>query len=318
MEKHKIDLCTTNLRSGFTLTEVLVSIGIIGLLLALLLPAVQQSRASARTMQCRNNLKQIGLGVHSFHEQHGALNTWLTLAEILPHVGEAAMYSEYERRFPAVPTGQPVEPMSFTTPAIYVCPADYTADRSLNVVNYSINCGATIGRHSGMIRPLKTSIRFSEITDGLSNTAMYSERLLILGMPRYAGTVSISEGRSQPLRYLWGAPAKFALGQEKQLVEYCMSEDTKANATRGNIFGQLLFGDNPNYDHLLTPGQWSFSRLGPTDGPYQDGPISATSLHDGGVHVLFADGHVDFISKSVDTQVFWAMGTIASQESTGP
>jgi len=60
-------------RHGFTIVEVLVSIAVIGILLALILPAIVQSRGAARKLQCTNNLKQIGLALHSYHDTHSLL-----------------------------------------------------------------------------------------------------------------------------------------------------------------------------------------------------------------------------------------------------
>ena len=122
MHTHRknISRCPTNpfRRSGFTLIELLVVIAIIGVLIAILLPAVQQARAAARRSQCQNNLKQIGLALHQFHDTQGAFPparivqdgirtlsgngtttgvdepSWLI--RILPHLEQSALYSEWD------------------------------------------------------------------------------------------------------------------------------------------------------------------------------------------------------------------------------
>src|SRR5262245_738311 len=92
-------------RHAFTLVELLVVIAIIGVLVALLLPAVQSARESARRMSCQNNLKQVSLAVHNYHDTNRSLppastNTALSgssgFAAILPFIEQAALYSQYD------------------------------------------------------------------------------------------------------------------------------------------------------------------------------------------------------------------------------
>lgn len=67
--------------------------------------------------------------------------------------------------------------------------------------------------------------------------------------------------------------------------------------------------EGSHYHHLVPPQNWSFGALA-----RGDGPIAPSSLHGSGVHVLFADGHVDFVGQDIDYRAFWEMGTIASQD----
>src|SRR5436190_16663007 len=96
-------------RRGFTLIELLVVIAIIGVLIALLLPAVQAAREAARRAQCVNNLKQIGLAIHNYHDSRGALpgaylvypvTQFSALSMMLPHLEQANLFNALNFNFP--------------------------------------------------------------------------------------------------------------------------------------------------------------------------------------------------------------------------
>ncbi|MDO5552613.1 MAG: DUF1559 domain-containing protein [Planctomycetia bacterium] len=158
-------------RAAFTLVELLVVIAIIGILIALLLPAVQAAREAARRMQCTNNLKQLGIGLHNYVDSTGALPAWKSwfgpnaantlnwsnnesslLAALLPFIEESAMYQKFEGptefisvRRQALETTR-VTPVCFRkTVSTFVCPSDNVGlmrpDEDPAMFNYRVNWG---------------------------------------------------------------------------------------------------------------------------------------------------------------------------------
>ncbi len=201
---------------GFTLIELLVVIAIIAILIALLLPAVQQAREAARRTQCRNNLKQIGLAAHNYHDTYGMLpagwigvelttgldftegsNGWGWASKLLPQLDQNNVYNQINFL-------QPVEDPVNMAPrtqvlSVFRCPSNafheltWTITDGTNPLaelalsNYPA-CFGTGEIHAceGNPAPFKcsgdgmfyhnSSLRFSNVTDGLSNTLMMGER----------------------------------------------------------------------------------------------------------------------------------------------
>ncbi len=198
-------------RLAFTLIELLVVIAIIAILVALLLPAVQQAREAARRSTCKNNLKQIALGLHNYHDTHNVfppgyidsdprsgdhaqgpaenLNGVAWSAMLLPYIEQPALYDllsaqtlGFARHWHADLTGN-VDPIAVSREGItaYHCPSDEmelinTKRGGFGKNNYLGNTGiAAAMNHNGMFF-VNSRIRMKDISDGTSNTIMVIER----------------------------------------------------------------------------------------------------------------------------------------------
>ena len=209
-----------DLRRGFTLIEVLVVIAVIGLLVALLLPAVQAAREAARRMQCGNNLRQIGLALQGYHDAVGSLpwgqgpfgwNDWGAVALSLPYLEQNVLFNGINFSsdlFPAQPGCPANSTAQGRTLAVLICPSD--VDRLTNPeghTNYAGNAGSNplfFGRATsrpgfpvaaifptpdGLFAfvsaspdpPFGIVVSFAIIPDGLSQTAAFSERVKGIG-----------------------------------------------------------------------------------------------------------------------------------------
>lgn len=197
-------------RSGFTLVELLVVIAIIGVLIALLLPAVQQAREAARRMTCANNLKQVSLAIHNYHDTYlglpygqfgyGPMQTFLgpgtdDTAEnpqgatwfqgLLPFVEQSALLDAVKNDMPLGDSTTWSAAARNTVVSGFVCPSDPNGGKVGNVGfqgNY-LGCFGSQNADPGSMKGsngmfwAKSSVNFKDVTDGTSNTFLFSESI---------------------------------------------------------------------------------------------------------------------------------------------
>jgi type II secretory pathway pseudopilin PulG len=340
-----------------------VVIAIIGVLIALLLPAVQAAREAARRMQCSNNLKQMGLAVHNFHSTqnrfpHAALEPIFAeirfargggLSALLPYMERQSVYDDIVAAKPAtgILNAQAIPAVQINLPN-FLCPSDsgssawtpttpsgkpahmYSnylvslADLSTSTVvaagsvatsDYSMprvwcQVGNQLPLAAGGFASVSggKNIGFESITDGTSNTVLFSEGIVtdrdssstggslkarlatgISGAGRYTGT---------PITCLNTALDRTSLKPTVQAV----NKDLPDNY--GHLKGVRFFDHytiNYSFNTLLPPNSPSCTEQGQSD--YANFTwISASSNHTGGVNVTLIDGSIRFVSDTIDTR----------------
>lgn len=361
-------------KRGFTLIELLVVITIIGILVALLLPAVQAVREAARRMQCANNLKQISLAIHNYDSALGSFPltttgpsrnsaplgngfySWLTM--ILPQIEQQPLYNSIRfaesmvdsRAFTTsasytrltISQSHPNALASQTIVPTYLCPSDPIAEtNSMGTAmpapgSYAGNIGwirgsfddqtgaAPLARANGampMINPANPDswqvkkITLRDFTDGTSTTALVGERLI-----NNADPIQGPFGATMPpglpqsvLSYCAGAGS--ANRRLEDWVTYCGSvsaADPTYSLPHGRawISGWTLAANL--YMHVMPINSRNCHIYGGED----DGTnlVSASSYHTGGINLAFVDGHVSFVSETIDRQIWWAIGSRNGRE----
>jgi len=306
--------------NGFTLVELLVVMTIIGILVALLLPAVQAAREAGRRTQCTNNLKQLGLALQQYHYLYGCLPpgtirrmtaqdpsqtsmiSWI--ARILPHLEQQTLYNRIDWQMEPGNQGGNARLCGMQL-AVVRCPSD-RADPPIEgyvPTNYVACIGHT--DHGDLREETDKKLRgafdinsdtpFAKILDGSSNTMLVSECVI-----------------ETPLIEFWD-------GNEDGYLE-CLARAPRSPIIAGEPRGFSWFFARRNQT-------WSYSTwLTPNDKVFEDSecelyarqaPFAARSRHPSGVNVLNGDGAVKSVSDSIDADLWKFSGTCAGEELPG-
>ena len=321
-------------RLAFTLVELLVVITIIGILTALLLPAVQSARGAARRMQCNNHLHQLVVAAQNYHEMYGnfppgrtkkdkrtgqALQAWSQHARLLPFLEQTNVRSmiDYTQR-----PGSGANLQARTSEVnVFRCPSD----QNRMVVNYGKNhfgwgknnYKANAGNDTGQMIGDKEQnngvfltdevIGADDVSDGLSKTALFSEAVL-----------GDADDRRIEIPSDW-----FRIGQNSRTREdvyrACLSvvpqlgpANQICRSGRNWTYGNYI---PTRYNHVMPPNTASCARRNATSGDLDatvndnGGATTASSCHHGGVNVALADGSARFIVEKIDIKVWWALGS---------
>lgn len=296
-------------RRGFTLIELLVVIAIIAVLIALLLPAVQQAREAARRTQCKNNMKQLGLAIHNYHDiyltfQMGAFEGYACNAPrmsfappLFPQMDQANLFTTMTAWLATAGNTQLYAWAPSATGANrdsripgLICPSDPNGGTIQSGIgegvrgNYLAVTGGTDCNTiptTGVFGPSTSPItRMRDVVDGLSNTIMSGEMVVPSNTSDKRGGIF--------------------------------------NACQANSFISTAYPPNSTVPDNVQSGLCGNTVFTPcVNAVGNNFNASSRSMHVGGAHQLLGDGSVRFVSNNINTPTFNALGTRAGNEVLG-
>ncbi len=337
MEVLRLKTWRTTTRQGFTLVELLVVIAIIGVLVTLLLPAVQAAREAARRTQCSNNLRQISLAMLNFESGQGKFppskywdmvvgdsdGFYGPLARIMPYLEETQIYQglNFTTGTSAIlPNGAPVASLRVAT---YMCPSeinDVTRIESGAAATYPTNYGTNLGPWfvydptsncggQGSFFP-NANLRVSDFTDGLSKTLMAAEVKAYTPYLGKAGALMVPPPPTSPTQIgPMGGTANMGAALQSN------TGHAEWDDGRGHQSGfTATFPPNTVVPYTFTDGnQYDIDFSNMSEGGSLTAPsfsaITSRSYHVASVNAAYMDGSVHSIPNSIDVDVWQALST---------
>ena len=319
-------------RLGFTLVELLVVIAIIGVLVSLLLPAVQAAREAARRMQCSNNLKQNGLAIHNFESANkrfpslsrvranAVFDSFSAQASWLPYIEQSNLVIDFTKSFRLQP-----QVTKFRVP-VFMCPSevnDRANDANPRLIHYPINYAASFGtwfqfdpvsgRSGDGAFAVNKEMRHGDITDGLSNTVALAEvkafQAIFFDSFNPSGFGAPIPNKPSDVLAFGGIFTEN--NGHTQWVNGQIGQAGMSHTFPPNTIIQAPV-NNKVYDCDFTSSPLG---LNATFATYT--VFTSRSYHTGGVNTALMDGSVHFVSSSVDREIWRAYGTRAGGEVPG-
>lgn len=330
-----------SLRRGFTLIELLVVIAIIAILIALLLPAVQQAREAARRTQCRNNLKQLGLALHNYHDVYNMFpkgaywpstgsgwhgHSWVV--SILPYVDQTPLFNTWNMNV-TYDNGANATARNSKI-AAFVCPSDRPYGGAQPGNNYAGCTGSAWNNWGGMSATAVGSVsngiitqgremNFRDITDGSSNVVILGELLKGDNNQNATSDSDIVRNPTNPTFANNDFPTAAELATEGAVLNG-LSTTAEGSLSACGSDWTSPYPHQTLFNTAATPN-WRF-RSAAYGGGFglcadRSSIAPARSRHTGGAHVAMGDGTVRFISENIDTLLWQRAGARADGNPLG-